>query len=278
MILSNLHTHCWYCDGRAPMDDFVKFAKSKGLSSYGISSHAPLPFLTRWTMKEDDYDSYRHDFLRLKELYADDIQLYMALEVDYISNYSCVKNKFFQDKPFDYLVGSVHYVDKIPDGKFWNIFGTLEVFQEGLDAIFGGHIRAAGERYFECEKEMALIGGIDFIGHSDKISSRAKRYAGFDRKAAWFTNAYGDMLQCVKAQGIKIEINTKNLESSGLTSPQQDLYPLIREIGVPVVVNSDAHLPYNVDSGLRQAHQLLKNAGIKSINVFYDNKWQETEI
>jgi histidinol-phosphatase (PHP family) len=86
------------------------------------------------------------------------------------------------------------------------------------------------------------------------------------------------MLQCVKAQGIKIEINTKNLESSGLTSPQQDLYPLIREIGVPVIVNSDAHLPYNVDSGLRQAHQLLKNAGIKSINVFYDNKWQETEI
>lgn len=49
--LTNCHSHCLYCDGRANMEDFIRFAISEGFSSYGISSHAPLPFLQhgRWS-------------------------------------------------------------------------------------------------------------------------------------------------------------------------------------------------------------------------------------
>ena len=48
--LTNYHSHCLYCDGRANMEDFIRFAISEGFTSYGISSHAPLPFSTAWTM------------------------------------------------------------------------------------------------------------------------------------------------------------------------------------------------------------------------------------
>ena len=41
--LTNYHSHCLYCDGRANMEDFIRFAISEGFTSYGISSHAPLP-------------------------------------------------------------------------------------------------------------------------------------------------------------------------------------------------------------------------------------------
>lgn len=51
--LTNYHSHCLYCDGRANMEDFIRFAISEGFSSYGISSHAPLPFSTAWTMEWD---------------------------------------------------------------------------------------------------------------------------------------------------------------------------------------------------------------------------------
>ena len=40
--LTNYHSHCLYCDGRANMEDFIRFAISEGFTSYGISSHAPL--------------------------------------------------------------------------------------------------------------------------------------------------------------------------------------------------------------------------------------------
>ena len=51
--LTNYHSHSLYCDGRASMEDFVRFALSEGFTSYGFSSHAPLPFSTAWTMEWD---------------------------------------------------------------------------------------------------------------------------------------------------------------------------------------------------------------------------------
>lgn len=43
--LTNYHSHCLYCDGRANMEDFIRFAISEGFTSYGISSHAPVAVL-----------------------------------------------------------------------------------------------------------------------------------------------------------------------------------------------------------------------------------------
>jgi len=44
MNLTNYHSHCSFCDGRAPMEDFIIQAIKMGFTGYGISSHAPLPF------------------------------------------------------------------------------------------------------------------------------------------------------------------------------------------------------------------------------------------
>ena len=32
--LTNYHSHCLYCDGRANMEDFIRFAISAGFTSY----------------------------------------------------------------------------------------------------------------------------------------------------------------------------------------------------------------------------------------------------
>ena len=34
---SNYHSHSLYCDGRAGMEDFVRFDVSRGFTSYGVS-------------------------------------------------------------------------------------------------------------------------------------------------------------------------------------------------------------------------------------------------
>ena len=52
--LTNYHSHCSLCDGRAPMEDFVREAVRRGFTSYGISSHAPLPFPAVWTLDRGD--------------------------------------------------------------------------------------------------------------------------------------------------------------------------------------------------------------------------------
>ena len=75
MNLTNYHSHTLYCDGRAGMEDFIRFAISRGFTSYGISSHAPLPFPTHWTMEWDRMDDYLDEFTRMKEKYASEIEL-----------------------------------------------------------------------------------------------------------------------------------------------------------------------------------------------------------
>jgi len=50
MNLTNFHSHCDFCDGKAPMEEFVTNAIEMGFTAYGISSHSPLPFPTQWNM------------------------------------------------------------------------------------------------------------------------------------------------------------------------------------------------------------------------------------
>ena len=99
------------------MEEFVKLAICKGIISYGFSSHAPLPFSTKWAMKEEAFAAYLSEFERLKTVYGSEIELYFGLEVDFIPNCSDIDSKFFKDKSFDYLIGSIHYLDKIIDNQ-----------------------------------------------------------------------------------------------------------------------------------------------------------------
>lgn len=88
MNLTNYHSHCLYCDGRADMDSFIRFAISEGFTSYGVSSHAPLPFPTAWTMEWDSMEDYLEEFRRVREKYAGKIEFYVGLEIDYLNEES----------------------------------------------------------------------------------------------------------------------------------------------------------------------------------------------
>jgi histidinol-phosphatase (PHP family) len=256
------------------MEDYIRFAIARGIKSYGFSSHAPLPFLTRWTMKEDDFTDYQSEFYRLKEKYHEKIDLYLGLEVDYIDQYSSVGNDFFQDKTLDYLIGSIHYVDKIPNGKFWNIDGDFTIFDNGLKIIFGGDIKLAVKRFFEVSCLMIDKGGFDIVGHFDKISFNAGKYKEFDPTDKWYTDLVTEALHLIKEKELILEINTKALSERGITYPHQRYYPLIKDLQIPIVVNSDCHYPTNVIDGFVPTYAALQQAGFRTLHQLVKGKWQ----
>jgi histidinol-phosphatase (PHP family) len=51
------------------MEEFVQDAIGRGFDCYGISSHAPIDFQTRWSKNQQHIDVYLQDFFRLKEKY-----------------------------------------------------------------------------------------------------------------------------------------------------------------------------------------------------------------
>ena len=107
--LYNFHSHTQFCDGHAPMEDFVKEAIAERFTDYGFSPHSPIPFESPCNMSMAAVDMYINEFYRLKNMYGDKINLYMSMEIDYLGTQWGPANEYFDTLPLDYRIGSVHF-------------------------------------------------------------------------------------------------------------------------------------------------------------------------
>ena len=275
--LTNYHSHCLYCDGRANMEDFIRFAISEGFSSYGISSHAPLPFSTAWTMEWDRMDDYLSEFARLKEKYADKIELAIGLEIDYLNEESHPAIPRFQELPLDYRIGSVHMLYS-PQGKVVDIDTPADIFRQLIDAHFEGDLDYVVHLYYKNLLRMVELGGFDILGHADKMHYNASCYRPGLLDEPWYDALVRDYFAEIARHGYIVEINTKSYHDLGTFYPNERYFPLLHSLGIRVQVNSDSHYPERINSGRPEALRALVKAGYKTVMELYDGKWQEMPI
>jgi len=260
------------------MEDFVRFAVAKGVKKYGFSSHAPLPFQTAWNMNQDDFPYYKQEFYRLKEKYKTDIELFLGLEVDYIESVFDAKSDLYDTSDIDYKIGSVHYLDPLPGGGFFSVDGKFFNFQKRMDEIYQGDIRIATERFFEISCNMVSKGGFDIVGHVDKISQNGMKCNGFDITQHWYRKLVTDLLQLIKENGLMLEINTKSFFELGITYPDVQFFPVIKELGIPILINSDCHYPDKILDGFQPVYELLMQAGFTATMELTGKGWIESEL
>ena len=111
-MLSNLHTHTTFCDGKNTPEEMVLSAIEKGFCSLGFSGHSYTPFDTSYCM--DDTKGYIAEIARLKEKHKNDIEIYSGVEED-----SAVP---VAREDFRYIIGSAHYV--LLGGKYYPVDST----------------------------------------------------------------------------------------------------------------------------------------------------------
>lgn len=275
--LTNYHSHSLYCDGRAGMEDFVRFAISEGFTSYGFSSHAPLPFPTFWTMEWDSMDDYLAEFRRLKLKYAQDIELYIGLEIDYLNEESNPSIARFRELPLDYRIGSVHmlYTDK---GNVVDIDATADKFREIVDEHFAGDIVRVVKQYYNSLMKMVELGGFDIVGHADKMHYNASCYRPGLLDEPWYDELIHIYFAEIARKGYQVEINTKAYHDLGTFYPNERYFSTLYDLGIRVQVNSDSHYPERINNGRPEALHALKYAGYKTVMELYDNEWKEIPI
>ena len=277
MNLTNYHSHCSFCDGRAPFEEFVKEAIRQGFYSYGVSSHAPLPFPTRWTMEWGQMEAYLDEFKNLRSKYADEIELYVGLEIDYLNEESNPSVARFTELPLDYRIGSVHLLYDAA-GEVVDIDCSPAVFKERVDRHFNGDVLRVVRMYFDRLFRMVELGGFDVLGHADKMHYNASCYHPGLLDEPWYEALMKDYFSLVASRGYLVEINTKAYDSLGTFYPNSRYWELMKEYQIKVLVNSDAHYPERINAGRMEALRLLQAKGFATVAELHQGSWREVPI
>ncbi len=261
MNWSNYHGHCNFCDGKGSPQDYVKEAIEKKMMVLGISSHAPVPFETTWTMNGNKLPAYLQQIEDLKKLYRDYITVLKSLEVDYIPGLAGPLKPQITEANLDYVIGSVHYVEAFNSGINWSIDNNNSEFEAGVEEIFKGDIKLAIRRYFDLQQEMCQFQTPDILGHMDKIKMHNKVKHYFDEDSQWFKQMVYDTLKLAQEKDIIVEINSKYYTRSNILFPGKEHFKWMNKNRVKVIISSDAHKPDELTSGFSDVALMLIDAG-----------------
>lgn len=277
MNRTNYHSHSSYCDGHAPMEEFIKEAVRQGFTSYGVSSHAPLPFSTRWTMAWEQVPAYLEEFAALKKKYASQIELYVGMEIDYLNEESNPAAPKFRELPLDYRIGSVHLLyDEA--GEVVDVDCPAEKFRMLVDTHFGRDVEYVVRMYYSRLLRLVDAGGFDILGHADKIHYNAACCRPGLLEESWYKELMRNYFSEAANKGYIVEINTKSYQHLGTFYPNIRYFGLLKELGIPVQVNSDAHYPQTINDGRAEALKALKEAGFATVTELHGGQWEACPI
>jgi histidinol-phosphatase (PHP family) len=244
------------------VDPFVETARTAGVDEIGFTEHVYYFKQTRtlWTVPFQtercvyDLDAYVEAIVQARER---GLPVKLGLEVDYVPGREDETRALLAPYPWDYLLGSVHYVDG------FGVDAEPPVVDEvGVDE--------AWRRYFDLLARAALSGLFDSLSHPDLVKFFGQRAAAFD---------YAEIADAIAESGVAVEVST-----AGLRKPVGELYPHpdflaeCRERGVPVTTGSDAHSPEVVGRDFDLARELLRSAGYETVTVFESRRARQERL
>jgi histidinol-phosphatase (PHP family) len=279
VILSNYHTHTAFCDGSSEPEQYVIEALEKKFFAFGFSAHAPLYFDNPWSLVRANVEKYCKTIQQLKEKYAEQIEIYLSMEMDFIPGFTDSFEKVKLTNNLDYVLGAVHLVKNPMGENLWFIDGPKTNYDKGLTEIFGNDIQFAVSTYFSQLHQMLDIESFDIIAHFDKVKMNNKdRY--FNENDKWYVDLVDNALEKIAEKKVIVEVNTRGI----YTGRYHSWYPGIRELQkclelkIPITISADAHKPHELNGYFTETEVFLKKLGYKSMKVFKQNQWQDFEI
>jgi len=249
-IRIDLHNHTTRCNhAEGTVDEYIQRAIELGIDIYGFSEHAPMDFDPKYRLAIEEVQAYTTDILRAKETYKNDIQILLGYEVDWLQGHM---REDILAADVDYLIGSVHFIDK------WS-FDNPEFIggwkDKDIDEIW--------KAYFEATEAMAKSGKFDIVGHLDLI--KVFKFMPKQDVRVLAKN----VLQAIKKSNMVMEVNT-----AGLRKPVEEIYPsraLLEEaytLDIPITFSSDAHAIEHIGAGYDSATALAKDVGYTQAVTF----------
>jgi len=227
--------------------DYARRAVELGFTEIGFTDHSPMARddFDDWRMLSSELNTYVEK-VRLAQRTFPQLTIRLGLEVDYLPGHEDWIRDLAARHPWDYFIGSVHYVSED-----WAIDNPNKLSEWKKRDSF-----EVWSIYFDLLTRTAETGLFEIIGHADL----PKKFG--HRPTQDCTPLYDRFLTAAKKHNCAIELNT-----AGLRKDCQEIYPSrqILELafakGVPITFGSDAHKPEEVGMNFTEAIQLARSVG-----------------
>ncbi len=248
---------------------FVETSRARGLTEIGFSEHPhrfrecramypPRDAVGGWV--DAQCTESLEDYVRLiEQARRAGLPVKLGVEADFLPGYEAALERVVRAYPWDFVIGSVHWLPPQRRGEPWWGFDDLS----RIEAWERRDVLDAYRRYFRLIEEAAQTRLFDFIGHPDVI-----KVAGY-RPDADLADLYDRAAAAFAAAGTCAEINT-----AGWRKPAREAYParpLLEacwRAGVPTLVNSDAHSPEDVGRDFDRAARIARDVGYTEVATF----------
>jgi len=280
MQYEDWHTHNSLCKHAVgTIEDYVKKAIELDLNVIGISDHFPYEYLSSeipslkdipyegYAMPTNNLETYILQLDNLKEKYVNQIHIRTAFEIDFFKHQDHLLNKYLKNylNKLDYILGSVHVlfgkagVFAFDDGRFLNKYkeydGNDEIYIEYYDSL---QVMIKSPTF-----------ELDIVTHFDLPKKFDKRIEDEDM----IMGKVIETLELVKKHDLTIEINTSGLRKKVKEQyPHIDIIKKIYELGIPILLGSDAHKPEDVAYEFKSIAKMLKNIGFNQLAHFEKRK------
>lgn len=161
------------------------------------------------------------------------IKVSFGLEICWFEQHGDMINDIVSDGFFDYLLGSVHWVDN------WT-------FNQRKYQWLGKDFNEIYKRYFELENSLVESEIFDIIAHPDLITCH-KLYPDYD-----LGETYKTLCESIKKHGVRLEMNT----SKGL-GVNERFFKTAVETGVDFSTGSDAHWVKDVGRRIKEVTKII---------------------
>ena len=218
-----------------------------GLTEIGFSEHQPMirDDYDDWHIRQDELDEYVRRVEQARREHPN-LTIKLALEMDFIPGQEDWIRELAARHPWDYLIGSVHYVSDT-----WDMDNPKKISEwKSRDPWEVWSI------YFDRLTQSVESGLFEIIGHADLC----KKFAIYPQRDC--TPLFRRLLTAAKKHDVAMELNT-----AGLRKDCKEIYPsetivrIAAEIGVPITFGSDAHAIHEVGANFDEAIALARRCG-----------------